>query len=90
MHNHLISVIVEQDVDSAHLAQRLVNHLLAVRLLLQVDSQEVNLAAIALNLLLRLLSILLLLRQVRNQRLCTLHGEENGRCLSYTAITYKT
>ena len=87
VHNHLVRMVVEQDVDAAHLAQRLVHNLLAVGLLLQIHSQQVDLAAVALDFLLRLLGVLLLLRQVRDQSLGALHGEEDGCRLADSTVS---
>lgn len=85
--HHLVGVVVEQDVDSAELVHGLVDDLVAVLLLSQVGREEVALAAVFLDLLLGLLCVLLLVLQVRDQYIGTLHGEENGRAAADARVT---
>jgi hypothetical protein len=86
--NHvLICVVVDKNVNCAHLLQRLVDNLLAVLAVLQVSCECVALGALLLNQLLGLLCILLLLGQVGNEAVGTLHGVKDGCCAANTRVT---
>lgn len=73
--HHLIRMVVEQDVNGTHLAHCLLDHFLAVLLLLEICGVEVTLLAVLLNRLLRLLRVLLFFRQIGDEAVCALHGE---------------
>lgn len=78
VHDHLVSVVVEQDVDPAHLLDSLIDNLLAVLLALEVRGVQVALLPVLLDRLLRLLRVLLFLGQVCDEGVCALHGEEDS------------
>lgn len=72
-HHHLVCSIVHKNIDGAHGPQRL-----AIPLICEVCRHQVALSAILLDLLLRLLSIRLFLRQTGDEAVGTLYGEESG------------
>ena len=75
--HHLVSVIVEQNVNRPHLLQSLLLDFLAVVLIFEVCRVEVALAAMLLHEFFRLLCVLLLFWQVGDEAVCALHGEEH-------------
>lgn len=79
-------MIVEEDVNSSHLLQRLVYDLLALVSALEVRSVGVALLSVLLNMRLCLLCIFLLFRQVGDEHVRTLHGEQDGCCLTYSRV----
>ena len=74
----LVGGVVDEDVDGTHLLESSVDNLLAVLLLLEVDLEQVALAAVCLDLLLCDLCVLLLDLEVGNQAVGALHGVQNG------------
>lgn len=82
----LVGGVVDEDVDGTHLLEGSVNDLLAVLLLLEVDLEQVALAAVRLDLLLGLLCILLLDLEIGNQAVGTLHGEEDSNGTANTGV----
>lgn len=82
----LVGVVVEQDVDGAHLLQCLLDRLLAVVLVFEVGREEIALLTVFLHVALRLLGILLLFWQIDDEAVCTLHGEENSSCLANATV----
>ena len=86
--NHvLVCSVVDQDVDCSHLLKSGIDDLLAVLLFLEVDGNEMALATILLDLLLRLLSVLLFNVQVGNQAVCSFHGEQDSNGTADARIT---
>jgi hypothetical protein len=83
----LVGSVVDKDVDGTHLLQGSVDNLLAVLLLLEVDLEQVALAAVGLDLLLGLLSILLLDLEVSDQAVGAFHGKENSNGAANTGVT---
>ncbi len=81
------AVVQDQDVDGAHQLSCLLSNGLALLHLSQVGSNEVQFAALLLSKTLGLLSILLLLWQVNNGRLSTLHGIKDGGSTSNTRVS---
>jgi hypothetical protein len=74
----LVGGVVDKNVDGPHLLESGIDDLLAVLLLLEVDLDQVALAAVCLNLLLGLLCVLLLDLEVSDQAVGALHGVEDG------------
>jgi hypothetical protein len=86
--NHvLVGGVVDEDVDGTHLLKSEVDDLLAVLLLLEVDLDQVALAAVCLDLLLGLLCVLLLDLEVGNQAVGALHGVQDGDGATDTGVT---
>lgn len=85
--HHLGAVVEHQDVDGAHELSGLIGNSLALLLVLQVRLDEVELATLLLDETLGLLSILLLLWEVDNGGLGSLHGVENGNGTSDTRVS---
>lgn len=83
----LVGGIVDKDVDGAHLLESGVDNLLAVLLLLEVDLEQVALAAVCLDLLLGDLCILLLDLEIGDQAVGTLHGVQDGNGATNTGVT---
>lgn len=86
VHLHLVRMIVEQDVDPAHLAHCLINNFLAVLFLLEIGGVEVTLLAILLHKLLGLLSIFLFVREIGDEDVRTLHCKQSGCSSANPAI----
>lgn len=76
--HHLIRMIVEQNINPSHSSNSRLHHLLAIRPLLQISGVQMALASILLHQRLRPLRILLFLREVGDEGVCTLHSEEDG------------
>lgn len=83
----LVGSVVDKDVDGTHLLEGGVDNLLAFFLLLEIDLEQVALAAVRLDLLLGLLRILLLDFEVGDQAVGALHGEENSNGTANTGVT---
>lgn len=86
IHLHLIRMIVEQNVDAAHLAQGLIDSLLAVLLLLEVDRIKVALLTVLLHELFGLLCVFLFVRQIGDEAIRALHCKQDGCCSANTAV----
>lgn len=85
--DHLVGVVVEEDVDVTQLLQCRFDHLFACLLGLEVGFESVALSAVLLDQLDRVFCVLLLLWQVCDETVCTFHGEEHGSRASDTRIT---
>jgi hypothetical protein len=86
--NHvLVGGVVDKDVDGTHLLESVVDNLLAVLLLLEVDLDQVALAAVCLDPLLGLLCVLLLDLEVGEQAVSALHGVQDGDGATNTGVT---
>lgn len=73
--HHLERMVVEQDIDRAHILQRLVDSLLASIRSPQICDVKVDLAATLFNHLLGRVRVFLLLLEVCDHDFCALHGE---------------
>lgn len=76
--DHLVRGVVKEDVDAAHLLERLVDDLLAVVPARQVGGEKVALAAVRLHDALRLLRVLLLVGEVDDEGVGAFQGEQDG------------
>lgn len=85
--HHLVGGIVDQDIETAELTDGLVDGGFAIARAPQVRGQQVHLTAILFHLSFGLLCILFLFGQVGNERVSTLHGEEDGHRPSNARVT---
>lgn len=83
----LVGGVVDKNVDGTHLLESVVDDLLAVLLLLEVDLNQVALAAVCLDSLFGLLCILLLDLEVGEQTISALHGVQDGDGATNTGVT---
>ena len=86
VHDVLVRVVVEEDVDAAHLLERLIDDLLADLLLLEVGLEEVHFAAVLLHVLLCVLRVLGFFGEISEKGFGAFHGEEDCRGSAYAAI----
>lgn len=83
----LVGSVVDKNVDSAHLLDSGIDNLLAVLLLLEIDLEQVTLAAVCLDLLLGDLCVLLLDLEVGDQAVGALHGVQDGNGATNAGVT---
>ena len=84
---HLICMVVEQYVDSTHLAQGLVNHFLAVFLSLEICGIEVTFLSLRFDIALRLLCVFFLVWQVGDKAVRAFHCKQDSCGLADTRVT---
>jgi hypothetical protein len=84
--HHLVSMVVDEDVNATHLLDSRLDDLLAVLALFQVGRVCVALLTLFLDKLHGLLCIVFLLRQVCNKAVGTLHGVEYGNRATDPAV----
>lgn len=82
----LVRGVVDEDVDGAQVCDRLVDDLLTRLLGPQVGRAEEAFPPLPLHLSLRLLGVVLLFWQVVDQRVCALHGVQDGNGAADAAV----
>lgn len=86
--NHILRPgVVHKNIDATHLFHGGLNYLLAVLLAAQICREQVTFLTQLLDSALRLICILLFLRQVGDQARGALHRKQDGSCTANTRIT---
>lgn len=80
-------MVVDQNVNATHLLDSLVDDLLTVLLRLQVNGESVAFLALLLDQLLCVLCVLFFFRQIRNEAVGSLHGEQNSDGAANTRVS---
>lgn len=86
LHHILVCSVVEEDVDTTHLLDSLINDFPAVCAVLQICGKSIALGSLLLNQLLRLPSVILFLGQICYKTIGTLHGVKDCGCTTYARI----